>query len=231
MSKQTMESIMQTENVRLELIDDSTAYKVTIISYANSILKFTPPVKNGKLVKLKKGMEIPVKLSTNAGLFSSEIKVVAITAPFLGKDPSKMIISAELNEDKILNPKKAVNNNIKTFDQKRDHFRLETKMEVYYIFTLSSTGEEKENTEPVLATLTDVSAGGMCLISQEQFNAEDQLELHFDILDKSFIVTGFIIGASETPEGYKNRIKFIDFDEGDEKELTSTILAYQKKSN
>ncbi|ONI39263.1 hypothetical protein AN396_08855 [Candidatus Epulonipiscium fishelsonii] len=234
MSKQTMEFIMKDESIKIELLDDDNkAYKVTIISYNNSILKFTSPIKNGKPVKLKKGMEIPIQISAHSCVFSSEIKVVAIAAPFFNKDHSKIIISAELNGDitqksgKYLTPVPE-KSNINIFDQKRDNFRLEVEMEMYYIFILSSAGEEMEDTEPVLATLTDVSAGGMCLISQEQFNSEDQLELYFDILDKSFTVTGLILGASETPEGYKNRIRFINFDEGDEKELASTILRYQQ---
>lgn len=235
-NKQTMELIMEDKNVHLELIDDNNkAYEVNIVNYENYILKFTSPVDNGKLIKLKKGLEIPIQIKAHSCLFSGEVKIIASTSSFFRKkDSSKIIISAELSKllqqesGKYLITKASEKNN-KIFNQRRADFRLNINLEIKYTLIMTNTGKIIETIEHKKGALVDISAGGMCMISPDHFNKDDNLELCFEILGKKFIVVGAILEIIPISEReYRNRIKFIDFDEGDETELASTILRHQQ---
>jgi len=92
--------------------------------------------------------------------------------------------------------------------ERRDAFRLETSIRPHeltrivggYGFDGGAAGE------PIPATITDISVGGLCLMSSARFTAADRLSVHADLGDSGvFAALLRVVSIDPPPPGYRNR--------------------------
>ena len=130
--------------------------------------------------------------------------------------------------------------------QKRDFFRLETNFRLFLIsppaepgdqeFPIGDEGtsvdESKSEEEPaaaVEASVIDVSAGGLGIVTRATFEVDTVLTIDPKFKD-SFTLAGLrcrVVRTFKHPEGHGLHLEFVDIPEPRERDLVRSIYAYQ----
>jgi c-di-GMP-binding flagellar brake protein YcgR len=97
--------------------------------------------------------------------------------------------------------------------ERRREFRLKVTLQPASLAcVIPGDGETEETIEPVSASIVDLSAGGMCLVTKSRRSLDGLLRARFTIGDQGEIRTDArVVSTEEPPEGYANRQVHCEF--------------------
>lgn len=114
--------------------------------------------------------------------------------------------------------------------QRRNFFRL--KMMRNIEVRLLEDAEEKRYSEKLKCNLHDISAGGLLVSTNKEFQVGDMLELMLDLNSTHLIVYGMIIRRTYTVSHkapYAYGVRFEKLNESDKNKITKFIFEEQRK--
>ena len=204
-------ALMSDMNLTIRLNYQQNTYLTRLVDWSESIVIFEAPMRGIDDVILPRETNLDVILVSKVGLF--------YTTFFIQKNyrqDNKLYYVAQISSAIV---KK----------QQREAFRLDILLDVQY----SLIPKNDEITNPIQSmdgTCVNISLGGMCLVCDQQFHTNDQLNLSFLLMDTLLQFKGEVLYLGEKTEQarYAHRIRFIDLKFSDIELLNRLIFEKQR---
>lgn len=204
-------ALIEDINLAIRLKYGQQTYITRIIEWTESIVIFEAPIHETEDVMIPQGLSLEAVLVSKLALFHTTF----------------LIQKSYRQENKLYYVAEIISPIIKR--QQREAFRLDVILDVQYEL-LSTTNVPAKAIYSNKGTCINISLGGMCLVSDQQFHTKDQLALSFSLVDIPLQFRGAVLFLGEkTDQGnYVHRIRFINLSKTDENQLSRLIFEKQR---
>lgn len=183
-------------NLSVRIIEkEKPDYITRLIQWDDHQITFFAPISKGDFILYSIGETLEIHFLTNSGIYHTHIKI-------LSKDRSdgNLYYVGEICTPIIRK-------------QQREYFRLSTLLNLKFSLLLPDTPATTIHTLlKIDAISTNISAGGMCILSETKLNINDKIYIYLDFLSTPIEVIGQILTVDEKNEygKYTYRIRFED---------------------
>lgn len=201
-------------NLSMRIIDSQEVSQLTrIIKWEDSTIYFFAPISKGDFVLYTIGDILEIHFITNSGIYHSHLKV-------LGKErkDNNLYYTGELCKPIIRK-------------QQREYFRLSTLLNLKFsILVPDILPDHVYDLPKIPAISTNISAGGMCILSSAELSSEDTIYIYLDFLSTPIEVIGEILTVTGKNEhgNYTYRIRFKDLSTRTRDLITKLIFEKQR---
>lgn len=201
-------------NLSMRIIDEKEASHLTrIIQWEDKNIHFFAPILKGDFVLYAVGDILEVHFITNSGIYHTHIKITSKT-----RKNGNLFYEGDVHAPIIRK-------------QQREYFRLSTLLNLNFSLLLPETPANHIHTLPKIAGIsTNISAGGLCILSEAQLNINDIIYIYLEFLSTPIEVVGKVLTVSEKNElgKYTYRIRFEDLSTATRDLITKLIFEKQR---
>lgn len=200
-------------NLKIRLIDESEKnYVTTLLKWDDTTLTFAAPLYQRDWVIFAPSSQFECCFISKDSLYMTRIQLIRSNRTDTGLFYKASII-------RPLEKK-----------QQRSHFRLELLLDIYYAVLTNDKGEQLENIMKKSGACVNISAGGICIVSDDQLDSNQHLAIYFSFMGHDFVIPGKVLHKSlKNVNGtYTSRIQFQHLDSKNEHLLTKLIFEKQR---
>lgn len=206
--------LMDDMNLSIRLVYKDKTYSTRMVDLLDDVITFEAPMQGREYIILPNRATLNVIIVSKVALFQTAFKISKSY-----RKESKLYYTAVISAPIV---KK----------QQRQAFRLDVTLDVHYDLIATEDQITPDNNSKVSGngTCVNISLGGMCLVSDHQFHAHEQLMLAFDLGDTALKFLGQVLYLGEITEqgNYSHRIHFIGLDVADTNQLNRLIFEKQR---
>ncbi|MGL4736197.1 MAG: flagellar brake protein [Cellulosilyticaceae bacterium] len=201
-------------NLALRIKDGEKHYRTHILKWHEDEIIFEAPLYQRDWVLFPIPSTLEITIFTKNALYSTTLELL----------DKRRVGEALQYRSRISAPIEKI--------QQRAHFRLDVMMPLEYTLIPDRINDVTTPPDQTIyaATTTNLSAGGLCMVSKNQLPAETGVYIKINFLEHVLQLTGIVLIDGESlPTGtYSHRIRFNGLDATTENLLTKLIFEKQR---
>jgi c-di-GMP-binding flagellar brake protein YcgR len=205
--------ILEDMNATIRITINEKTYITKLVDWPSEKFIIAAPLDQLDWVLIERNKIVKVSFVTKAAIFAARARILN-----RHKKNEMFFYSASLVSPLVK-------------EQQRQHFRLDVLLEASY--KLLPKNDEPYDLEEIpshKATLVNISAGGMCLVSDQQFSKEQKMIVSFDFLGTSLELCGetLFLGEKLVSGNYTHRMRLINLNSSIKNTLNKLIFEKQR---